>query len=160
MSLQEVKGKILLSVKKPTGFSDTNLLSYDSISCKPHSGERKNPPANKQKKIQLIITFGLMEQSGFQCWAAQTSLLTHHLHTVSVNRSELVLQQNSLQPQWRTVEKTARPWKCTMEYLFCHSFCNSCKNTKGTMKCLVGIVLIRHSALNLPNRYFSDSCAC
>lgn len=50
MSLQEVKGKILLSVKKPSGFSDTNLLSYDSISCKPHSGERKNPPANKQTK--------------------------------------------------------------------------------------------------------------
>lgn len=82
------------------------------------------------------------------------------LHTVSVNRSELVLQQNSLQPQWRTVEKTARPWNHTTEYFFCHSFCNSCKNTKGTMKCLVYNVLIRYSALNLPNRYSSDSCVC
>lgn len=79
MPLQEVKGKILLSLKKPTGFCDTNLLSFDSISCKPHSGERKSPPANKQKKIKLIIIFDLMEQSGFQCCGAQTSFLTHHL---------------------------------------------------------------------------------
>lgn len=48
--LQAVKGKILLSVKKPTGFCDTSLLSYYSISRKPYLRERKNPPANKQTK--------------------------------------------------------------------------------------------------------------
>lgn len=50
ISLQGVKGKILLLVKRLTGFSDTRLLSFNSISCEPHLGERKNPPENIQKK--------------------------------------------------------------------------------------------------------------
>lgn len=83
-------------------------------------GKRKHPPANKQKNTtHNYIWFDGAKWISVLCNTnIPTDICTQFLF---VNRSEPVLQQSSLQPQWRTVEKTARPWYCMMEYFFCQN---------------------------------------
>lgn len=121
-------GKILLSVKNPTGSPEAGFLSYDSIFCKLYLGEKKTPTKKQTKKATHNYIWLDATKWISVLRSVSTPTEPPSAQCLFLTRSKLVLQQRVLYSHsvaegfaypYRTVEKPARTQNWAMENFIC-----------------------------------------